>query len=207
MLLVSIDVPHHGIRGAHRSTLCPRRTPSWASPHGPPTINDTTARVHMRCAQVFEGPGIRGVEIFRSPGGAAAVVQHPLAPGLADYADAIAIAARRIAAFEGRPPEQLVRDLRHLCPSTEADAARFVGKVVELVGAPNTAGHLEGDVVLQVQADDQFLTARVTLSVEDYVRAGAAHLSQQYVSVLGQRHHGRRTHTIKTATNFADLPI
>lgn len=101
------------------------------------------------------------------------------------------------------PIEHLARQLR---PSHGAETAKFVGKVVELSGAPNAAGQLEGDVVLQVQADDQLLKARVTLGVDDYANAGAAHLSQQYVAVHGQLHRGRRTHTLKNATNFTVLP-
>lgn len=101
------------------------------------------------------------------------------------------------------PIERLARQLR---PSTETEAAKFVGKVVELSGAPNPAGQLEGDVVLQVQADDQLLKARVTLGVEDYARAGVAHLSQQYVAVHGHLHRGRRTHTLRNATHFTILP-
>jgi hypothetical protein len=101
------------------------------------------------------------------------------------------------------PIERLARQLR---PSAGTAAVKFVGKVVELSGAPNPAGQLEGDVVLQVQADDQLLNARVTLGVEDYANAGTAHLSQQYVSVHGQLHRGRRTHILKHASNFTVLP-
>jgi len=99
--------------------------------------------------------------------------------------------------------ERLAQQLR---PSHGAVPAQFVGKVVELSGTPNYAGQLEGDVVLQVQADDQLLKVRVTLGPDEYVRAGAAHLSQQYVSVHGQLHRGRRTHGLKNPTNFTLLP-
>lgn len=102
-----------------------------------------------------------------------------------------------------KPIERLARQLR---PSPDAASAKLVGKVVELSGAPSPAGQLEGDVVLQVQADDQLLKARVTLGVEDYARAGAAHLSQQYVSVHAQLHRGRRSHALKLATDFTVLP-
>lgn len=101
------------------------------------------------------------------------------------------------------PVERLSQQLR---PSQSSERAHFVGKVVELSGAPNSAGQLEGDVILQVQADDQLLKVRVTLAPEAYAHAGAAHLAQQYVSVHGQLHRGRRTHGLKNPTNFMVLP-
>lgn len=99
--------------------------------------------------------------------------------------------------------EQLAQQLR---PAHGTAPAQFVGKVVELSGAPNPAGQLEGDVVLQVQADDQLLKVRVTLGPDDYRKAGAAHLGQHYVSVHGQLHRGRRTHTLKNPSGFDVLP-
>ena len=101
------------------------------------------------------------------------------------------------------PVERLAQQLR---PSQSTERAHFVGKVVELSGAPNPAGQLEGDVILQVQADDQLGKVRVTLGPEAYAHAGAAHLAQQYVSVHGQLHRGRRTHGLKNPTNFMVLP-
>lgn len=99
--------------------------------------------------------------------------------------------------------ERLAQQLR---PTRGTEPAHFVGKVVELSGAPNPAGQLEGDVVLQVQADDQLLKVRVTLGPDDYGKAGAAHLRQQYVSVHGQLHRGSRTHVLKNPTGFDVLP-
>lgn len=49
--------------------------------------------------------------IYRSPDAGAVEVQIPLDTDLADYADAIVLAARRIAEFEHRPVEQILRDL------------------------------------------------------------------------------------------------
>lgn len=100
------------------------------------------------------------------------------------------------------PVERLAQQLR---PSQSTDRAHFVGKVVELSGAPNPAGQL-GAVILQVQADDQLLKVRVTLGPEAYAHAGAAHLAQRYVSVHGQLHRGRRTHGLKNPTDFTVLP-
>jgi len=100
--------------------------------------------------------------------------------------------------------ERLAQQLR---PSQSAERAHFVGKVVELSGAPNSAGQLEGDVILQVQADDQLLKVRVTLAPDAYAHAGAAHLAQQYVSVHGQLHRGRRIHGLKNPTDFTVLPV
>ena len=98
-------------------------------------------------------------------------------------------------------------ELEHRSPESHgAEPAQFVGKVVELSGAPNPAGELEGDVVLQLQADDQLLKARVTLGPADYRLAGTAHLGQHYVSVHGQLHRGRRTNVLKNATDFQVLP-
>lgn len=101
------------------------------------------------------------------------------------------------------PVERLAQQLR---PAHGAVPAQFVGKVVELSGSPNITGQLEGDVVLQVQADDQLLKVRITLGPDDYANAGTAHLHQQYVSVHGQLHRGRRTHALKNAANFTVLP-
>ncbi|HEY8378329.1 MAG TPA: hypothetical protein VIK91_17655 [Nannocystis sp.] len=95
--------------------------------------------------------------------------------------------------------ERLAQQLR---PSRDSEPAQFVGKVLELSGAPNAAGQLEGDVVLQVQADDQLLKVRVPLGPEDYKDAGAAHLAQHYVSVRGQLHRGPRIHVLKNPTGF-----
>jgi hypothetical protein len=99
--------------------------------------------------------------------------------------------------------ERLAQQLR---PSQSSERAHFVGKVVELSGAPNPTGQLEGDVILQIQADDQLLEVRVTLGPEVYAHAGAAHLSQQYVSVHGQLQRGRRTHSLRNPTDFTVLP-
>lgn len=101
------------------------------------------------------------------------------------------------------PVERLAQQLR---PAQSTERAHFVGKVVELSGAPNPAGQLEGDVILQVQADDQLLKVRVTLTPEAYAHAGAAHLAQQYVSVHGQLQRGRRTHGLKNPSDFMVLP-
>lgn len=49
--------------------------------------------------------------IYRSPGGGDVEVQIPLDLDLADYADAITLAARGLSSFEGRPVEQILRDL------------------------------------------------------------------------------------------------
>lgn len=98
--------------------------------------------------------------------------------------------------------ERLAQQLR---PAHGTEPAQFVGMVVELSGAPNPGGELEGDVVLQVQADDQLLKVRVTLGPKDYKMAGAAHLGQHYVSVHGQLHRGRRTHVLEHPTDFQVL--
>ncbi len=49
--------------------------------------------------------------IYRSPDGGEVEVQIPLDRELADYADAITLATRRIASFEGRTAEQVLHDL------------------------------------------------------------------------------------------------
>ena len=60
--------------------------------------------------------------IYRSPGDGEVEVQIPLDPELADYADAITLAARRISGFEGRTQEEVLLDL--LRP--RSDTIRFV---------------------------------------------------------------------------------
>ncbi len=99
--------------------------------------------------------------------------------------------------------ERLAQQLR---PSRGSESAKFVGTVIELSGTPNLDGQLEGDVVLQVQADDQLLRVRVTLGPDDYRRAGEAHFEQLYVSVRGILHRGRRSHQLENPSDFVVLP-
>lgn len=99
--------------------------------------------------------------------------------------------------------EQLAQRLR---PARGSEPGQFVGKVMELSGNPNPAGDLEGDVILQVQTDDQLLRVRVTLDPDEYRAAGAAHFEQRYVSVRGQLHHGRRSHLLRNPSAFTVLP-
>lgn len=100
------------------------------------------------------------------------------------------------------PIEQLAQQLR---PARGSEPGRFVGKVIELSGAPNPAGVLEGEVILQIQIDDQLSRARVTLEPEAYREAGIAHFEQRYVSVRGQLHRGRRTHVLENPSEFTVL--
>lgn len=101
------------------------------------------------------------------------------------------------------PIEQLAQQLR---PARGSEPGLFVGKVMELSGSPNPAGDLEGDVVLQVQTDDQLLKVRATLDPNAYREAGMAHFEQRYVSVRGQLHRGRRTHLLRNPSEFMVLP-
>jgi hypothetical protein len=101
------------------------------------------------------------------------------------------------------PIEELAQQLR---PARTGEPGRFVGKVIELSGTPNVAGELEGDVVLQVQTDDQLLKVRVTLEPAAYKEAGLAHFEQRYVSVRGQLHRGGRTHSLRQASELEVLP-
>jgi hypothetical protein len=86
------------------------------------------------------------------------------------------------------------------------EPGRFVGKVIELSGAPNPTGGLEGDVILLVQTDDQLLEVRVTLGPEAYREAGVAHFEQRYLSVRGQLHRGRRAHVLENPSELTVLP-
>lgn len=122
----------------------------------------------------------------------------PLIPAPASLPDAVH--------FDRTMFESVERLAQQLRPSHGAEPAQYVGKVVELSGASNTAGQLEGDVILQVQVDDQLLKVRVTLGPESYTEAGKAHLGQQYVSVHGQLHRGRRVHALRGPSNFRVLP-
>jgi hypothetical protein len=99
--------------------------------------------------------------------------------------------------------ERLAGQLR---PAPGSEAARFVGKVIELSGAPNPSGELEGEVLLQIQVDDQLLKARVLLGTSEYRLAGTAHLEQRYVSVRGLLHRGRRAHVLREPADFMILP-
>lgn len=100
------------------------------------------------------------------------------------------------------PIERLAAQLR---PTRGSEPAKFVGTVVELSGAPNATGQLDGEVVLQVQADDQILKVRVTLGAEDYEQAGVAHFQQRYVTIRGLLHRRRRSHVLEHPTGFALL--
>lgn len=101
------------------------------------------------------------------------------------------------------PIEQLAAQLR---PARESELGRFVGKVLELSGSPNPTGRLEGDVVLQVQLDEQLLKVRVTLGPQAYEAAGIAHFEQRYVSVRAQLHRGRRSNLLRHPNDFTVLP-
>lgn len=102
--------------------------------------------------------------------------------------------------------ESIERIAQQLRPAQGRVAAHFVGTVVELSGSPSPSGQLEGDVVLQVQVDDQLLKVRVNLDADDYRRAVEAHLHQRFVSVRGVLHRGRRAHHLAEARDFAVLP-
>ncbi len=99
--------------------------------------------------------------------------------------------------------EQIAQQLR---PTHGEQVAHFVATVVELSGAPNPEGWLEGEVVLHVHADDQLLKVRVNLDPEAYRLAGEAHFQQRYVSVRGILQRGRRTHQLVDTRDFRVLP-
>lgn len=83
------------------------------------SLSDLAARVGYRDLRSYvaartwsQVPSRRDyAAIYRSPGGGSVEVQIPLDTSLADYDDAMLLAVRRLAGFEGRPPEQLIRDL------------------------------------------------------------------------------------------------
>ncbi|NJK32836.1 MAG: hypothetical protein HC927_10750 [Deltaproteobacteria bacterium] len=102
--------------------------------------------------------------------------------------------------------EAIERLSLQLRPSRHSEFDKFVGTVVELSGSPNPDGKLEGDVVLQVQSDDQLLKVRVTLGPDDYVQAAEAHLEQRYVSVRGLLHRRRRINLLEKPSDFAVIP-
>lgn len=81
-------------------------------------------------------------------------------------------------AFEG-----LARALR---PSGAPAVDVHVGRVVELKGDVNVEGRLEGEVVLRLDADDELIRARCSLSPDDYRRALDAHGRQRPVSLRGK---------------------
>ena len=101
--------------------------------------------------------------------------------------------------------ESIERIAQQLRPVHGREAAYFVGTVIELSGSPNPHGHLEGDVVLQVQVDDQLLKVRVNLDPDPYRRAGEAHFQQRFVGVRGVLHRGRRVHHLGETRDFAVL--
>lgn len=100
--------------------------------------------------------------------------------------------------------EQLAQRLR---PKQGSTLAQFVGKVIELAGSPSQSNELEGDVMLQLQVDDQLVKVRVPLSADDYRHAGLAHFEQRFVSIMGQlRRRGPRSHVLEQPRAFAVLP-
>src|SRR6185295_9518636 len=82
--------------------------------------------------------------IYRSPGRGDIEAQIPLETSLADYGDAMVLAARRLAGFEGRPVEQVLHDL--LQPRSDtlryalADDALRTGSIDLLTGSSLTSG-------------------------------------------------------------------
>lgn len=126
-----------------------------------------------------------------------ATTWSPLIPAPARVASEVRLERAMFASIEW-----IAQQLR---PAPGREAAHFIGTVVELSGSPNPSGHLEGDVVLQVQVDDQLLKVRVNLDSDAYRRAGEAHLQQRFVSVRGVLHRGRRIHQLEEARDFAVL--
>lgn len=98
--------------------------------------------------------------------------------------------------------EQLAAQLR---PRAGTEPVQFVGMVIELSAAPNVEARLEGDVVLQVQLDDQLAKVRVPLAADDYATALRAHAEQRYVSVKGTIRRGGRINHLEKPTDFALL--
>ncbi len=100
------------------------------------------------------------------------------------------------------PIQRLAEQLR---PARVGGPEQFVGIVIAVSGAPNPAGQLEGDVVLQVQHDDQLSRVRVTLGAEAYMQAVKAHVEQRYVSVRGLLRPGGRTNLLVNPQDFMAL--
>lgn len=100
------------------------------------------------------------------------------------------------------PIQRLAQQLR---PARVGGPEQFVGLVVALSGAPNAAGQLEGDVVLQVQLEDQLPRVRVTLGSEAYMQAVTAHVEQRYVSVRGLLRRAGRSKLLENPQDFMVL--
>jgi hypothetical protein len=106
-------------------------------------------------------------------------------------------------AYFERGSYSVIEDLgRQLRPTRGPNAAQFVGVVSQLSGDPGSDGRLQGDVQLTVQVEEELVAVRVTLTADDYAKAGRAHLEQRYVMVRGVLHRGARIHTLASPSEL-----
>jgi hypothetical protein len=70
------------------------------------------------------------------------------------------------------------------------------------MGKPNADGAMEGDVILQFQAEEELLKAKVYLQPMHYATACDAHKSSGYVSVEGTLRRRFRLHQIEHPLQF-----
>ncbi len=107
--------------------------------------------------------------------------------------------------FERGMFEEVEKLGQRLRPSRGPRPAQFVGTVAKLAGEPGAEGRVEGEVELQLQVDDELLTARVVLGADDYRSAARAHLEQLFVKIRGVLHRGTRLHRLAEPSEFTVL--
>jgi len=74
---------------------------------------------------------------------------------------------------------------QRLRPKDQEQVALFLGRVLELSGADNARGQLEGEVTLSLMIEEDLVRARCNLGPADYQLAGTAHLNQRPISIKG----------------------
>lgn len=95
-----------------------------------------------------------------------------------------------------RAIEQVGTELR--VPLEQSKPQVYGGYVDELKGEQNSAGVMEGEVILTILTEDeQQIRARVILNSDDYAKAGQAHLASKIVLVKGELHRRARLHEIR----------
>lgn len=99
--------------------------------------------------------------------------------------------------------EDIGRALRPHLPTAKKT---FIGKVDNLLGKPGEDGRMAGDItVVFVSDDDELITAKISLSADEYQVAGQAHLGGSYVSMTGTLYRAARMSRIKDHRDFAVL--
>jgi hypothetical protein len=95
--------------------------------------------------------------------------------------------------------EELASQLR---PPSEPKQDLFVGRVSALQAYDNDEGRLEGEMVLQLQVEDEIVRAYCPLDADTYGVALHAHGHQLYLSLRGVLHRAAKRARIEGAQDI-----